>query len=44
MSDGLDVIIVDDDQGVCEVAAEVVNEFYTWGNVYAFSDSDEALT
>ncbi|MFH1673297.1 MAG: response regulator [Pseudomonadota bacterium] len=42
MADGLDVIIVDDDPAVCEVVAEIVNRFYTWGDVFAFTDADEA--
>jgi len=42
MSDGLDVIIVDQDAESCEAMAQIVNEFYTWGNVLVFSDVDEA--
>ena len=43
MSDGLDIIIVDDDQSVCNVITEIVNRFYTWGDVLAFTDTDEAI-
>ena len=43
MSDGLDVIIVDDDPMVCEVLAEIVKRFYTWGDVLVFTDADEAI-
>jgi DNA-binding NtrC family response regulator len=43
MSDGLDVIIVDDDEDVCRLLEDIVNRFYVWGGVKAFSDSDEAL-
>lgn len=43
MSDGLDVIIVDDDEDVCRVLEDIVNRFYVWGEVKTFSDSDEAL-
>jgi len=43
MSDGLDVIIVDDDQSVCKVIASIIKKFYTWGNVVTFSDVDEAI-
>ena len=43
MSGGLPVIIVDDDQTVCEVTAELVRSFHTWGRVFAFTDPDEAL-
>ena len=42
MSDGLDVIIVDDDPNVCELLSEVINRFYTWGDVYVFTSVDEA--
>lgn len=43
MSNGLDVIIVDDDSDVCEITARIVNKFYTWGEVFVFSDPEEAL-
>lgn len=42
MSDGLDVIIVDDDPDICEGIAEIINRFYTWGDVFVFSDVNEA--
>ena len=44
MSDGLDVIIVDDDPAVCQVITEIIKRFYTWGEVYAFTDGDEAIS
>ena len=44
MSDGLDVIVLDDDPGVGEVISELIESFYTWGQVYYFSDPDEAIT
>jgi response regulator of citrate/malate metabolism len=43
MPSGLNVIIVDDDPAVCEVISETIKEFYQWGEVFAFSDPDEAL-
>ncbi|MEA3280849.1 MAG: response regulator [Thermodesulfobacteriota bacterium] len=43
MSDGLDVIIVDDDPGVCELLSEIVRRFYTWGEIYKFTNVDEAI-
>lgn len=43
MSDGLDVIIVDDDPTVCDLISTIIKRFYTWGEVIAFSDSDEAM-
>ena len=44
MDDGLDVIIVDDDPAICEVASEIIKNFYVWGNVLAFTDADEATS
>ena len=44
MADGLDVIIVDDDSNVCEVVTEVVQTFYTWGEVKAFTDVNTAAS
>ena len=43
MSDGLDVIILDDDPGICEIIAELIESFYTWGKVQSFSNPDEAI-
>ena len=43
MSEGLDVIIVDDDPSVCELISTTIKRFYTWGEVLAFSNSEEAL-
>ncbi len=43
MSKGLDVIIVDDDADVCEITAGIVNKFYVWGEVYVFSNVEEAI-
>jgi len=44
MSDGLDVIVLDDDPGICEVISECIESFYTWGKVYTFSDPDLAIS
>ena len=44
MSDGLDVIIVDDDPGVCDVISATITHFYTWGEVIPFTDADEAIS
>ena len=44
MSDGLDVIVLDDDPGICEVLAELIESFYTWGQVNYFSDHDKAIS
>lgn len=42
MSEGLDVIVVDDDPSVCELIATIVKRFYTWGEVIPFTNTDEA--
>jgi DNA-binding NarL/FixJ family response regulator len=44
MSDELDVIIVDDDPGVCDVLTDIIKKFYTWGDVISFTDVDEAIS
>ena len=44
MSDGLDVIVLDDDPGIGESVSELIESFYTWGSVYAFSDPDKAIS
>lgn len=44
MSDGLDVIVLDDDPGICEIISELIESFYTWGNVFCFSKADEAIS
>ncbi len=43
MSDRLDVIVVDDDANVCKVISEIVNKFYTWGEVFSFTEVDVAI-
>lgn len=42
MSEGLDIIIVDDDPSICEIISTTVKRFYTWGDVMPFTDTDEA--
>ncbi len=44
MPDGLDVIVVDDDPGICEVISELIESFYSWGKVHSFSDPGEAIS
>jgi CheY-like chemotaxis protein len=44
MSDGLDVIVLDDDPGICEIIAELIESFYTRGRVHYFSDPDKAIS
>ena len=43
MSEGLDVIVVDDDPAVCNVIAEIIEGFYAWGKVYRFTDAEKAI-
>jgi len=43
MSDGLDVIIVDDDQAAAQAVSEIVKRFYAWGDVLIFNNVDEAI-
>ncbi len=44
MSDGLDLMIVDDEQHVCEVLSETIKKFYTWGDVLIFNDYETAVS
>ncbi len=43
MPDGLNVIIVDDNKDVCRGVFDIIKRFYTWGEVIAFNDADEAV-
>lgn len=43
MSDGLDVVVLDDDPGISQVIKELIETFYAWGRVVAFSDAEEAI-
>lgn len=42
MSDGLDVIVIDDDSSVCEIISKIIKRFYVWGDVLRFTNADEA--
>ncbi|BBO67087.1 hypothetical protein DSCA_10170 [Desulfosarcina alkanivorans] len=44
MSDGLDVIVVDDDPDVCELVSATIKRFYTWGKVLSFTDAKAATS
>ena len=44
MSDGLDVIIVDDEPSVCEVVTQIIRKFYTWGDVLGITNANEAVS
>jgi DNA-binding NtrC family response regulator len=43
MSDGLDVIVLDDDPGIGRVVKELIESFYPWGEVVCFSKADAAI-
>jgi CheY-like chemotaxis protein len=43
MSEGLDVIIVDDNKNLCTVIAETIKKFYVWGDVITFTRVDDAV-
>jgi response regulator of citrate/malate metabolism len=44
MDDSLDVIIVDDDPVVCDVISMMIKLFYSWGQVYAFTKAEDAVS
>jgi DNA-binding NtrC family response regulator len=43
MSQGLDVMVLDDDPGISQVLKELIESFYTWGTVVAFSNAEKAV-
>ena len=43
MTDGLDVIIIDDEKEICDVIKETIGTFYTWGDIRVFTSIDEAV-
>ena len=42
MSEGLDIIIVDDEPAVCRMLSENIVQFYVWGEVVPFTDVEAA--
>jgi len=42
MSQGLDLIIVDDEPEICETITEMIRRFYVWGEVLAFTNMNHA--
>jgi DNA-binding NtrC family response regulator len=42
MSEGLDVIIIDDNKSLCTVLAETIKRFYVWGDVVTFTKAEKA--
>ena len=43
MSNGLDIIIVDDDESVGELISRVIKKFYTWGDIHVFTEVEKAI-
>lgn len=43
VSEGLDILIIDDEQDVCDVLSGQVKKFYTWGEVITHTDVDRAI-
>ncbi|HNR51133.1 MAG TPA: response regulator [Deltaproteobacteria bacterium] len=43
MSDGLDILIIDDERDVCDVLSDNIRKFYTWGEIITFTDVDKAI-
>ena len=43
MTDGLDVIVVDDEPSVSRAVTGMVKACYVWGDVHGFTDPDEAI-
>ncbi len=44
MSDNIDVIVLDDDPQMCLLIAEILKDFYVWGDVHTFTKFNEALS
>ncbi len=42
MSEGLDIIIVDNEPAVCRILSESIAQFFVWGDVIPFTDADAA--
>ena len=42
MSHKLNVVIVDDDPAIAQLLSNIIQRFYSWGEVVAFTDSDSA--
>lgn len=44
MTDGLDIIVIDDEPTACEVISSIIKRFYTWGEVLDFTNVDQAIS
>jgi DNA-binding NtrC family response regulator len=44
MSEKLDIIILDDDPQICSLITDILEGFYVWGDVHAFTHINDALS
>lgn len=44
MSDGLDILIIDDEKEVCDILASHIEKFYTWGDITTCTDVERAIS
>ena len=44
MSDGLDILIIDDEKEVCDVLSSHIRKFYTWGDITTCTDVERAVS
>jgi len=44
MSDGLDILIIDDEKELCDVLSSQIEKFYTWGDVTTCTDVERAVS
>ena len=44
MSDGLDILIIDDEKEVCDVLSSHIRKFYTWGEITTCTDVERAVS
>jgi response regulator of citrate/malate metabolism len=44
VSEGLDILIIDDEKNVCDVLSEQIEKFYTWGDITTCTDVDRAIS
>ena len=44
MSDGLDILIIDDEKEVCDVLSSHIRKFYSWGDITTCTDVERAVS
>ncbi|MBW2066883.1 MAG: response regulator [Deltaproteobacteria bacterium] len=44
MSNGLKIIVLEDDPGVCGILSDMIRGFYTWGQVVSFTNPADAIS